>query len=228
MKKQKEEIDKLFSKGLSNFEESPSVDAWAQIESQLPSGKSRMVYWIAASFAGVLLSAAIGWNTILNKSKVPVYDTQELATNANYPQKEFVPVPILIQTKTIVYIDRPIQSIPQNEKIENQYVADESTPVQSIVTQASYEFHPVGATYSLATDTRIPIQGDNDVTSASNNVDPAVTIVYKKGDPKYPKLARALNFMKEVGEGERQLIDFEKISNNLIARKESNNNSNKN
>lgn len=226
MKKQNEEIDKLFSKGLSNLEEAPSANAWKQIESQLPSRRNRAMYWVAASMAGILLTASIGWNRILTKSNLPIYDSQELVTSANFPQKEFIPVPILIQTKTIVYVDRPINENNQRKVEKETVIADNTNLIQSIETQPTFELQSVGTAYAMQSDVQLPALDLNNPIASTQEDESAVTIIYKKGDPKYPKLAKALNYMKEVGEGERQLINFEKISNNLIARRETNNNSN--
>ena len=222
MKSRNEEIDQLFSNGLDNYEETPSANAWDQIEGQLPSKRNRTIYWVAASVAGVLLTAAIGWNSILSKSDISIYDAQQLTSQASYPEKEFIPVPILVQTKTIVYVDRPEQV---KEAGAGEVLA--GATVESVETQAALELQPFGATYALNSNAELAAI---DFTNANPAIaqDESVTIIYKKGDPKYPKLAKALNFMKEVGEGERQLIDFEKISNNLMARRETNTNSNKN
>lgn len=222
MKRPNKEIDKLFSKGLRTYEEAPSADGWAQLESKLPSNRNRTIYWVAASVAGVLLTAAIAWNNILNKSDISLYDSQQLATQANFPQREYIPVPILVQTNTIVYVDRPVRS---NERVvETSIAKNTSKPIE---IQSALELEPVGSTYAFSNNIALPKIDFTDNIPASVE-DDAVTIIYKKGDPKHPKLAKAFNFMKEVGEGERQLIDFEKISNNLMARRETNNHSNKN
>lgn len=216
MKNQDEQIDKLFQSGLDNYEDTPSSSTWESIESQLPKNRSRSMYWVAASVVAVLLTSTVVWNSILNQTSELIYETNNVLIKANYPQKEFAPLPILIHTNTIVYVDRTVYvESPKNEIL----VPTEVTNIASI--GSSFELKPMSDYHSLNSN----ISETESVQLVYTTNEP-ITIIYKKGDPKHPRLAKAANFFKEVGEGERPLIDFGKISTSVIARRETNNNSN--
>lgn len=216
MKNQDEQIDKLFENGLNNYEETPSSSAWDSIDSQLPKKNSRSIYWVAASIVAMLLTSTIVWNSILEKSNTFSYETANVDVKANYPQKEFAPLPILIHTKTIVYINRNvIVDSPENP------IQTPSEITNSSILSSTFELTPVSDYYSL--NSNILETASIELIYIANE---PITIIYKKGDPKHPKLAKAANFFKQVGEGERPLIDFEKISTSVLARRETNNNSN--
>ena len=216
MKNKDKQIDKLFQKSLGNYEETPSASVWDSIDIQLPKNNSRIIYWVAASIAVFLITSTIGWNFILERTNAFTYETNEVSVKANYPQKEFILLPILIHTKSIVYIEREA-----TVKIDDNFmnVKPKVTDYPSI--RSSNELKPVSDYYTL--NTYISIPGSIDLINSENE---PLTIIYKKGNPKYPLLAKAVNFIKEVGEGERQLINFEKLSIGLLARRETNNNSN--
>lgn len=216
MKNQDEKIDKLFQSGLDNYEEAPSSSAWDSIESQLPKNKTKSMYWVAASVVAVLLTSTVVWNTILNQTSGLIYESNKVSIKADYPQKEFAPLPILLHTNTIVYIEREVYiESPTNTILE----ASQVTNTASI--GSSFEFKPMSDYHSL--NSNISETASVQLVYTSNE---PITIIYKKGDPKHPRLAKAANFFKEVGDGERPLIDFGKISTGVIARRETNNNSN--
>ena len=216
MKNQDEQIDKLFQSGLGNYEEIPSSSAWESIESQLPTNKSNSMYWVAAAVVVILLSSTVVWNSILNQTTGLNYETSNVSLNANYPQKEFAPLPILIHTNTIVYINREVYLEAPTNKI---LLPTEVTNTTSI--SSSFELKPMSDYHSP--NSNISETASVELIYTTNE---PITIIYKKGDPKHPKLAKAANFFKQVGDGERPLIDFEKLSTSVIARRETNNNSN--
>lgn len=213
MTNQDKQIDKLFKTGLGNYEETPSSSAWNAINNQLP--KKNNWYWVAASVA-ILLVSAIGWNTIINHSNPINYEISNTAIKANYPQKEFIPLPVIIQTKTIVYIEKQVLPEPEiNVPLLHAQVTD-NTKIKS-----AFDLKPISDYYALSST----LSESASVKLIYSESDP-ITIIYKKGNPKHPMLAKAASFFKEVGEGERPLIDFEKLSTNVLARRETNNNSN--
>ncbi len=216
MKHQDEQIDKLFQSGINNYEETPSSSAWNSIDSQLPKKNTHGMYWVAASVVAILLTSAVVWNSILEKSNTFSYETAKVAVKANYPQKEFTPLPILIYTNTVVYIEREVFIKAPNELQLLAPSVAHNTTLNSIS-----ELKPISDYYALSSNI-------SEATSVElvYTVNEPITIIYKKGDPKYPMLAKAANFFKEVGEGERSLIDFEKISTGIMARRETTNNSN--
>ena len=190
MKNQDEQIDKLFQNGLNNYEETPSSSAWDAIDSQLPKNNTRSIYWVAASVAAILLTSTVVWNYILEKTTTTSYEIANSSVEANYPQKEFTPLPILIHTNTVVYIEREV------------FIQAPETPTQMEPTVAantsltsSFELKPISDYYALSST----------ISETSS---------------------KATSFIKEVGEGERPLIDFGKISSGVIARRETINNSN--
>jgi len=216
MKNQEEQIDKLFQNGLNNYEEIPSSSAWDSINSQLPKKNHRSVYWVAASVVAMLLTSTIVWNSILEKSTAYTYEVANVEVKANYPQKEFAPLPFLIHTTTVVYIEREvfIQAIEPP-------IQTEATVAINADIKPSFDIKPISDYYALSSN----ISETASVELVYDENEP-ITIIYKKGDPKHPMLAKAANFFKEVGEGERPLIDFEKISTGVMARRETTNNSN--
>ena len=216
MKSPNEQIDNLFSKGLSNYEELPSNTAWDHLESQLPK-RNRTFYWVAASAAMVFMVSAIAWNLILQNDTPQTYATNQSVVNANYPQQEFVPLPIIIHTTTVVYIEKEVirHSSEQRVDIDQTLASTTNAKANKVITPLSnpYQFSTEIANSALPQPMEL-------------NTEFPITITYKKGDPKYPKLANTLNYFKEVSEGDRHLIDLGKITTGLIAKRESNNNSN--
>jgi len=217
MKSPNEQIDKLFSKGLSNYEELPSSTAWDTLENQLPKNQKHSYYWVAASVAMLFIVSAIVWNTILQKANPQIYVTSEHLVKANYPQKEFTSLPIIIHTTTIVYIEKEVVKTVTEKNIDISQTLVTSTEVKANIEMASLS-NPL----YLSTK----IQSSFLSQPQELNTEFPITITYKKGDPRYPKLTNTLNFIKEVGEGERNLIDFEKITTGIIAKRETNYNSN--
>ncbi len=215
MKNKDKQIDKLFSKGLSNYEESPSSLAWQTINKQLPKTNKRNVYWIAAAVSTVLISSTIAWHSILEKTNTYSYEINQVSLQANYPQKEFSPLPLLIHTKTIIYVEKKIFITPTNNKQSKSVIKNIPNLGSSIELSSIGNYHSPNADISKL-----------EPTKSTYSKNEPITIIYKKGNPKYPKLANAVNFFKDVGEGEKPLIDFEKISASVLARRETTNNSN--
>ncbi len=217
MKKQDEQIDALFNARVSSYEEIPSSSAWDAIEAQLPAQSNKRTYWIAASIIAVLLTSTVIWNSVLNKTSSFKYDIADTTVKANFPQKEFIPTPILVHSTTIVYIQSASVSQELTETIEDK-IPLETVAVNSV---SNFNIKPLSKKQELTTNISNIAFNKPELTALE-----PITIIYKKGEPKHPKLAKAANFLKQVGEGERPLIDFEKISTGLIARRESINNSN--
>lgn len=214
MKNQDEQIDKLFSTGIANYEETPSSSAWNSIEGQLPTQSNKKTYWIAASIVAVLITSTVVWNNIITKSNSFHYETASSTLNVNYPQKEFIPTLTFLHSTTIVYVQAPTSANKQMGELT-------STEITTIDLASKVEILPISEQYQF--------------TANINNVEPKninytinepITIIYKKGDPRHPKLAKAASYLKQVGDGDRPIIDFGKISTGLIARRESINNSN--
>lgn len=216
MKNQDEQIDKLFQKGLDNYEETPSSSAWDSIDDQLGTKKSSSKYWVAASVVAILLTSTVIWNSILGRTNTLIYETNEISLKANYPQKEFISLPILIHTNTIVYVEREIYIDYPDKKIALPFEA-----INTVNLSSSLVLKPVRDYYALNSE----ISESSSVELVYTLNEP-ITIIYKKGDPKHPILAKAANFFKQVGEGERPLFNLEKISTNVLARRNTNNNSN--
>lgn len=216
MKHQDEQIDKLFHNGLNNYEEIPSSSAWDSIDNQLPKKNTRSMYWVAASAAAILLTSTVVWNSILKNTNTFSYETSQVAVKATYPQKEFTPLPILIHTNTVVYIEKEVFI-----KAADEPTVINTTVASNVNTNPTFDLKPISDYYALSST--ISESASVELVYANNE---PITIIYKKGDPKYPALAKAANFFKEVGEGERSLIDFEKISTGIMARRETTNNSN--
>lgn len=215
MKSKEEQIDQIFSTGLANFNEAPSAASWRSLESQLPKNSSKN-YWMAASIVAVLMLSVVAWNNILTKSSSFKYDMATSKVEANYPQIELATLPIIIHTTKIVYIEKALENNLSDYQIvvSNKAIPAEVEPALEISTLSNlYVF-----------DTKISNPGS--VQLVYNEHEP-ITITYKKGNPKHPKLAKAANYLKQVRGGDRPLIDFEKISTGLIARRENFNNSNK-
>jgi len=219
MKNKEEQIDKLFKNSLLNYEEAPASSAWDSIESQLPTAKKYGSYWIAASVVAILMISTIAWNTILNSTNSLHYETASSPINPTHPQKEFIPLPIILHSTTVVYLQSSLKNTEASKSEDKVKVGLPTHLAPNLASNIAIASLSDAYTFN----TQISSAGlpkTNDFTGEP------VTIIYKKGDPKHPKLAKAASFLKEVGDGNRPLIDFEKITTGLIARRESINNSN--
>ncbi len=215
MKHPEEQIDTLFTQGLSSYEETPSPQAWNAIENQLPSNKSKFNYWIAASVVATLLVSAGIWNTIISKTNTSSFKTAAVSIQATHPQPTFIAAPVIIRATTIVYVQVPINSKPNDLIIINELATNTAK-----VSASNLEIKPISSTYLI--ESKIDVASTTDFKSAYE----PITIIYKKGDPKHPMFTKAASYLKQVSDGDRPLVDFGKITTGLMARRDNINNSN--
>ncbi len=213
MKHPEEQIDTLFTQGLSSYEETPSPQAWDAIEGQLPSNKRKFNYWMAASVVATLLFSAGVWNSIISKTNTYSFETATAPVHATYPQPTFTPAPVIIRTTTIVYVQ-----IPANSELNDLKTANEL--VTSPTVASNLAIKPISSNYLLE-----PTISVASATDFNSEYEP-ITIIYKKGDPKHPMFTKAASYLKQVSDGDRPLVDFGKITTGLMARRDNINNSN--
>lgn len=230
MKKHK--LDQLFSDKLDNYQNQPSANAWEAIEGSLDS-KSRKPAWI---WIGIAASAALAvvssWYMLSDNS---INNTTNYAYSEN--QVEDIDVP-----REIILVPVFIQVPSSNELAVNQKVqiGKSSAPVPTIIDETPHK-------NIIITDNKVlehqlapvlqeplPLVADagKEVVIASakeviiedqeSTLEP-LTIIYKQGKtaPK-SNFTKALNYMEDVRNGDKKLVNFKKIGESIKSKFKSN------
>lgn len=219
----KHKLDELFSDGLENFEASPAPAAWETIESRLNQKRGRAAWsWMGiAATAALLLASSWLMFTQTEEATTDVYTYAESSIDELVLPTEVIYVPIYIHT----VVEKPAQIATQPVKsgvAKQEPVIDEEEPIDL----ASTEEIPVEQP-EIITLEDVPLVTAEEVLMASTET-PAVappaqpqpvTIIYKQGEPaKESNFVKAMNYMEEVRMGEKKLVNFEKLRNNLRSR----------
>jgi hypothetical protein len=219
----KHKLDELFSDSLENFEASPAPAAWEAIESRLDQKKG----WPAWGWMGIAATAALvltsSWLmfTQTEETAAEVYTYNESSIEELVLPTEVIYVPIYIHT--VIEQPKQIASQPVKPSVATQKpVIVEEEPVVLASTKEIPVEQP-----EIITLEDVPLVTAEEVLMASAEspdvVPPAlaqpVTIIYKQGEPaKESNFVKAMNYMEEVRMGEKKLVNFEKLRNNLRSR----------
>lgn len=217
MENKLENIDKLFAEKLGSLTATPTDMAWEAIASELPSNKNNSIYRTIAATLVFLITAAFAWQIILNKQNTNSFEIAAVPVKANYPQQLPITLPVIVNTTTVVYI----HDVPTATTTSKPY-RNETPKIREANLSRATNIQPLAINPAQAPTIDIAAL-DNPINHYEQH--DAVTIIYKKGESKTPKLDKTKQFLKQVSRGERPLIDFNKFSNNLLARRETNNNS---
>ena len=220
----KHKLDELFSDGLEHYETSPAPAAWEAIESRLDQKKGRAAWsWLGiAATAALLLASSWLMFTPTEEAAADVYTYAESSIEELVLPTEVIYVPIYIHT--VVEQPRQILAQPVKPSVAQQepVIVEEEEPVVLASTKEIPVEQP-----EITTLEDVPLVTAEEVLMASAEspaiVPPArqqpVTIIYKQGEPaKESNFVKAMNYMEEVRMGEKKLVNFDKLRNNLRSR----------
>ena len=219
----KHKLDELFAAGLENFEPSPAPAAWEQIESQLDQKKSKGFWAWAGIAATAALLLASSW-LMFSQNAEPAsytYDYAEASIENLSQPAEVVYVPIYIYTS----VERPQKKDQQPgpaPAVKQNIVPAQEEPVML----AQSEEIPVEQP-EIITLEEVPVAPSDDLLVASVETPVAnepeqlqpVTIIYKQGEPaEESNFIKAMNYMEDVRMGEKKLLNFDKLRENIRSR----------
>ena len=237
MKKHK--LDNLFSDKLSDYQHQPSPRAWEALEESLEQ-KSQNFAWtwvgIAASAALVVFSS---WYMLSTGSSMNAndYAYAENQTAVDVPL-EIVLVPVFIQapannTPTVeqqssqkirVAIDDEAKLKLAEDRQQSPIVLADNKVFEHQLAPIIQEPLPVAS--DDAEELIIASSKETTVEARTNTYEP-LTIIYKQGEPEAKSnFTKAINYMEDVRNGDKKLVNFKKIGESIKSKFKSNKNVN--
>ena len=234
MKKHK--LDKLFSDKLEDRQSQPRPESWEALEASLTRQSPKQVWtWIsiAASAALVALSS---WYILSADSST---NTNDYTYSLNPTEEVDVPlevvlVPVFIQVpvgntaseepsniqvtknaEEVVALPKDTEQVPtilaDNKVLEHQLapIIQEPLPLDTDIGNEADEF--------IMASTRETIVEDQ-----QNTLEP-LTIIYKQGETEpESNFTKAINYMEDVRNGDKKLLNFRKIGDSIKSKFKSN------
>jgi hypothetical protein len=239
MKKHK--LDNLFSDKLSDYQSQPSPQAWEKLEESLEQKSKKSAWaWIGIAASAVLVAVS-SWYMLSADNSTNNYDYaySEIQTEELDVPVEIVLVPVFIQA--------PATNTPDVDQLSNQkaQVAITEEPTLKLVEDKQQQPPVVLADnkvfeHQLAPVIQEPLPLASDETealvmaSASEIVveeqqitlEP-LTVIYKQGEPESKSnFTKAMNYMEDVRKGDKKLLNFQKIGENIKSKFKSNKDTN--
>ena len=234
MKKHK--LDNLFSDKLRDYQSQPSPQAWEKLEESLEQQSTKSGWaWIGIA-ASAILVAVSSWYMFSDDSSTYTYD---YAYSESQTQEVNVPVEIVLVP---VFIQAPANNSPTVEQIGSQKVQvainnepklklTENTQQSPVVLADNKVFE-----HQLAPVIKEPLPLASDETeeliiaSSKETIadeqqitrDP-LTIIYKQGETETKSnFTKAINYMDDVRNGDKKLLNFKKIGESIKSKFKSN------
>lgn len=219
----KHKLDKLFSDRLEDFGTDPTPSAWEQIDSQLDQKKHKAIWAWAGIAATAALLLASSWLMLSQTEEADAftYNYADSALGNLQAPTEVVYVPIYIpvmveQPVAVSKETKPAQVVKQNiEPAQEKPVVlaqSEEIPVEQPEIIALKEVPVVNADNLLMASAETPIAQEPEQLQP-------VTIIYKQGEPaEESNFIKAMNYMEDVRMGEKKLLNFDKIKENIRSR----------
>ena len=227
-------LDKFFNEKLLEMEQIPNPAAWVEVEEKLDQSSNKNVWlWlgIAASAALVLVSS---WYMLSIDSKSPQVQysyAHSTIEKAEVPVK-IILVPLIIQvrvnSKNEVNTEYdPVSTAKIESKRENPNKDQESIVLVTANTVLEHQLKPI-----LQQPLPVDLEITNELIVASaveiKHLEPKttqlpLTIIYKQGsvEPK-SKFSQAMNYLEDVRTGNKKLVNFKKIRENIQLKLNSN------
>jgi hypothetical protein len=219
----KHKLDELFSEGLKDFTPTPAPAAWEQIENQLDQ-KSRKAYW---AWAGIAVTAALlfasSWLMFTQNETTEsyAYDYAEVSPENITQPAEDVYVPIYIYTParqpaSVTEQSKPFSVVKRDtEPVQEQPVVLAQTKELPVEQP---EIIPLEEVPMVTAEEVLMATADTQMTQEPASLEP-VTIIYKQGEPaEESNFIKAMNYMEEVRMGEKKLLNFDKLRENIRSR----------
>jgi hypothetical protein len=235
---EKHKVDQLFSEKLSDFEQSPSINAWEQLEDELDK-KQRKPYglWLSIAASAALAIVSSWYLLTMSEDETTLsYNYAELSTSEAALPTEIIYVPVYIQVPASDQqtIEKTVASKQKKITPAVPSIANTTTPVIMASNTTDNTPNVKDTTIPEVLDIEeVPLQADPEETliaslepkfqEVSAEEEPQLTIIYKQGEPaKESNFTKAINYMEDVRLGEKKLVNFEKLRDNIKAKFKSN------
>ena len=233
MKKHK--LDKLFADKLDGLQSAPAPEAWEKLAESLEQPRKPYLIWIGVA-ASAILAIFSSWYMLSTDSAATLYDytyAKNQTEDVDIP-KEIVLVPVFIRApsnNTIVEekVANPKNHVANNDKGAVELIDDQPQTNLTLANNKVFEHQltPVLKDYLPVPDdeTKEVIMASSKETITEEDeitLDP-LTIIYKKGEPEpVSNFTKAINFMEDVRNGDKKLVNLKKIGDNIRSKIKSN------
>ena len=234
MKKHK--LDKLFSDKLDDYQNIPSPQAWEKLDESLKQRAPKQLWtWISIAASAALVVVSSWYILSADNSS----NTNEYAYSVNPTEDVAVPLEIVLVP---VFIQVPVINTPTEEPINYQKVQVAHNDEETVKVIKDMQQAPVILTNNKVLEHQLtPIiqeplplvaEADEELIMASSKETIAeeqqssfepLTIIYKQGEPE-PKsnFTKAINYMEDVRNGDKKLLNFKKIGDSIKSKFKSN------
>jgi hypothetical protein len=232
----KHNLDKLFHDKLDHHQSAPSHEAWEKLEESLEQ-RSRKPIWtwmsIAASAALAIVSS---WYMFSIDAPTRTF---EYSYSDNQPgdvdvPREIVFVPVFVQVAETTTQPKDQVTPPQAQFAqtkEDNHIQLNDKPQTDVILADNKVFEhqlapviqePLPLTTNAPEDIAIASNKEVEKTEETNTLEP-LTITYKQGEPESKSnFTKAINYMEDVRNGEKKLVNFKKLRENIQSKFKSN------
>jgi len=167
-------------------------------------------------------------------------DTTQVEYSYAQQNEPNVDVPVsIVYVPVFIHIPTPAMEIGNIDKVNKTRLAADSKPVNSF-EQINPKQHKLAKDMSLNTgllpiireplpvlvedaDEIIIASAKDDINTSSLNTRKPLTIIYKQGTPEpKSKFTQAVSYMEDVRNGDKKLINFKKLRENIQSKLSSN------
>lgn len=216
----KHKIDKLFSDKLNDYQYQPSTAGWERLEESLKQRSQKQLWtWISIA-ASAMLVAFSSWymladDSSVNHSNYTYSDSQVNEVDVPY---EIVLVPVFIR----VPVERSpaVAQLAENEAPRPKSRRNESMLPKNISNTPIPLANNYPNTHQLTPDIQSEdlrmSQTSEAIAESSDDIREPLTIIYKLSEPE-PKsnFTKAIDYVVEVRNGDKKLVNFKKIKENI-------------
>ncbi|MEN8247467.1 MAG: hypothetical protein ABFS32_00920 [Bacteroidota bacterium] len=225
----KHEIDKLFSDKLEELEYQPQVSSWERVEEALDQKSGKVIWpWVGIAASAVLAMSSFWY--FLDK-QVPENNTlysylHDTSNEITVPAKVYL-IPVIINvesTQNIVKKDNP-QEKPLNIEVQPNPIQIESEEINpTLIASNDLPENTIKPVMEEALPEE-PYTEENTVIASSGEIETEVetetdfaplTIIYKQGSKEdKTNFEKAYAYLEEVSKGEKRLLDFRRLGENI-------------
>jgi len=232
----KHNLDKLFSDKLEDFQSVPASESWEKLEGSLNQSPNKAIWTWMSIAASAVLAIVSSWYMLSIDNTPQAYDYSYLENqteNVDVPL-EIVFVPVFIQvTESTTPTEKkavPTQSYVVKENVDNQLQKKENQQRAVIVANNNVLDHqltpviqePLPLIAESTEDIIIASTKEAEASSSTITLEP-LTIIYKQGEPESKSsFTKAINYMEDVRNGEKKVVLFQKIRENIQSKFKSN------
>ena len=237
MKKHK--LDNLFSDKLKGHQSQPRPESWETLEESLSHHSSKPLWTWVSIAASAALVAASSWYVLHDDSSTNTNDY----TYSSLPAEEvdvpleivFVPVfiqvpvvnttsekPTNIQKSHVAKNNEKVVALPKDSEQVPTVLADNKV-LEHQLAPIIREPLPLDTDKSNEADELIMASAKETIVEEQQNTLEPLTIIYKQGEAEpESNFTKAINYMEDVRNGDKKLLNFKKIGDSIKSKFKSN------